>query len=115
MSLTPSIIELVPDQTILVARAAFPKGNLYLSMRDELGIFLRQVFGWHTTFLVNSATHLWGKRRFETHEDSRNNGLIAALTFGEGWHNNHHAHPLRFCWWMAESVLFSCLTPKPSS
>lgn len=57
------------------------------------GIFLRQVFGWHTTFLINSATHLWGTRRFETHDDSRNNGLIAALTFGEGWHNNHHAHP----------------------
>lgn len=57
------------------------------------GIFLRQVIGWHTTFLVNSATHLWGTRRFETNDDSRNNGLIAALTFGEGWHNNHHAHP----------------------
>ncbi len=57
------------------------------------GIFLRQVFGWHMTFLVNSATHLWGTRRFETWDDSRNNGLIAALTFGEGWHNNHHAHP----------------------
>lgn len=57
------------------------------------GIFLRQVVGWHSTWLVNSATHLWGTRRFETHDDSRNNGLIAALTFGEGWHNNHHANP----------------------
>jgi fatty-acid desaturase len=57
------------------------------------GIFLRQVIGWHSTWLVNSATHLWGTRRFETHDDSRNNGLIAALTFGEGWHNNHHANP----------------------
>lgn len=57
------------------------------------GIFLRQVIGWHSTWLVNSATHLWGSRRFETHDDSRNNGLVAALTFGEGWHNNHHAHP----------------------
>lgn len=56
-------------------------------------ICLRQVVGWHSTFLVNSATHLWGTRRFETPDDSRNNGLIAALTFGEGWHNNHHAHP----------------------
>ena len=56
-------------------------------------IFLRQVVGWHSTFLVNSATHLWGTRRFDTNDDSRNNGLIAALTFGEGWHNNHHAHP----------------------
>jgi fatty-acid desaturase len=57
------------------------------------GIFLRQIFGWHSTWLVNSATHLWGTRRFETTDDSRNNGLIAALTFGEGWHNNHHANP----------------------
>jgi fatty-acid desaturase len=57
------------------------------------GIFLRTVFGWHSTWLVNSATHLWGKRRFETRDDSRNNGLVAAITFGEGWHNNHHAYP----------------------
>ena len=56
-------------------------------------ICLRQVVGWHSTFLVNSATHLWGTRRFETPDDSRNNALIAALTFGEGWHNNHHAFP----------------------
>ena len=57
------------------------------------GSFLRQVIGWHSTWLVNSATHLWGTRRFATNDDSRNNGLVAALTFGEGWHNNHHANP----------------------
>jgi fatty-acid desaturase len=57
------------------------------------GIFLRTVIGWHSTWLVNSATHLWGQRRFETRDDSRNNGVIAAITFGEGWHNNHHAFP----------------------
>jgi stearoyl-CoA desaturase (delta-9 desaturase) len=57
------------------------------------GIFLRTVIGWHSTWLVNSATHLWGTRRFDTRDDSRNNGLIAAMTFGEGWHNNHHAYP----------------------
>jgi fatty-acid desaturase len=56
-------------------------------------IFLRTVAGWHFTWLVNSATHLWGSRRFDTRDDSRNNGLIAAVTFGEGWHNNHHAYP----------------------
>ncbi|MBV9242898.1 MAG: fatty acid desaturase [Acidobacteria bacterium] len=56
-------------------------------------IFFRTVVGWHATWLVNSATHLWGSRRFETRDDSRNNGLIAAITFGEGWHNNHHAYP----------------------
>jgi sn-1 stearoyl-lipid 9-desaturase len=57
------------------------------------GMFLRTVFGLHSTWLVNSATHMWGTRRFETSDDSTNNLLIALLTFGEGWHNNHHAHP----------------------
>lgn len=57
------------------------------------GIFLRTVFGWHFTWLVNSMTHLWGTRRFETRDDSRNNALVAAVSFGEGWHNNHHAYP----------------------
>jgi len=57
------------------------------------GVFFKTVIGWHSTWLVNSATHLWGTRRFETTDDSRNNGIIAAVTFGEGWHNNHHAYP----------------------
>lgn len=57
------------------------------------GVFLRTVWGWHSTWLVNSATHIWGKRRFDTRDTSTNNALIAALTFGEGWHNNHHAYP----------------------
>jgi len=57
------------------------------------GIFLRTTFGLHSTWLVNSATHIWGSQRFVTDDDSTNNFLIAMLTFGEGWHNNHHAHP----------------------
>ena len=57
------------------------------------GIFLRVTFGLHATWLVNSATHLWGKRRFVTTDDSTNSWWVALLTFGEGWHNNHHAHP----------------------
>lgn len=57
------------------------------------GIFARVVVGLHATWLVNSATHMWGKRRFTTRDDSRNNWWVALLTFGEGWHNNHHAHP----------------------
>ncbi len=56
-------------------------------------IFLRVVVGLHATWLVNSATHLWGRRRFATKDDSRNTWWVALLTFGEGWHNNHHAHP----------------------
>jgi fatty-acid desaturase len=57
------------------------------------GIFLRTVLGLHSTWLVNSATHMWGTRRFPTHDTSRNSFWVALLTFGEGWHNNHHAHP----------------------
>jgi hypothetical protein len=51
------------------------------------------VVGLHSTWLVNSATHMWGRRRFATTDDSRNTWWVALLTFGEGWHNNHHAHP----------------------
>ena len=57
------------------------------------GIFFRTTLGLHATWLVNSATHLWGSRRFATRDDSTNNWWVALLTFGEGWHNNHHAHP----------------------
>ena len=57
------------------------------------GVFIRVVVGLHCTWLVNSATHLWGKRRFQTTDDSKNNWWVALLTFGEGWHNNHHAYP----------------------
>jgi fatty-acid desaturase len=57
------------------------------------GICFRVVFGLHATWLVNSATHMWGTRRFLTRDDSRNNWWVALITFGEGWHNNHHAHP----------------------
>ncbi|HYO81751.1 MAG TPA: fatty acid desaturase [Bryobacteraceae bacterium] len=57
------------------------------------GIFLRVTVGHHVTWAVNSVTHLWGERRFATRDDSTNNWWVALLTFGEGWHNNHHAHP----------------------
>jgi stearoyl-CoA desaturase (delta-9 desaturase) len=57
------------------------------------GIFARTVVGLHCTWMVNSATHMWGSRRFKTRDDSTNNFLVAMFTWGEGWHNNHHAHP----------------------
>jgi fatty-acid desaturase len=57
------------------------------------GIFFRVTMGLHATWLVNSATHIWGKKRFATRDDSKNNWWVALITFGEGWHNNHHAHP----------------------
>jgi stearoyl-CoA desaturase (delta-9 desaturase) len=58
------------------------------------GIFLRVTLGLHATWLVNSATHMWGSRRFNTKDRSRNSWWVALLTGGEGWHNNHHAHPV---------------------
>ena len=81
------------------------------------GVFLRVIVGLHATWLVNSATHLWGRQRFETGEDSRNSWWVALLTFGEGWHNNHHAHPtsarhglkwyeIDFNWWAIRLLQF---------
>jgi stearoyl-CoA desaturase (delta-9 desaturase) len=58
------------------------------------GIFLRTVCTLHSTWLVNSATHSWGTRRFKTRDLSTNSWWVAMFTWGEGWHNNHHAHPV---------------------
>ncbi|MEQ8846578.1 fatty acid desaturase [Botrimarina sp.] len=56
------------------------------------GLALRMVYVMHITWLVNSATHLWGYRNYETTDDSRNLWWVGLLAFGEGWHNNHHAY-----------------------
>ena len=57
----------------------------------------------HATFTINSLAHMFGSRRFETTDSSRNNPLLALVTFGEGWHNNHHHYPHSvrqgFRWW----------------
>ena len=57
------------------------------------GMFVRAVLLWHCTWFINSVTHMWGYRTFETNDNSRNLWWAAILTYGEGWHNNHHAHP----------------------
>lgn len=75
---------------LVLAAALWAIGGLPLVL---WGVCLRVVFGLHATWLVNSATHMWGSRRFATRDDSRNNWWVALITFGEGWHNNHHAHP----------------------
>ena len=67
------------------------------------GLFVRATFVYHGTWFVNSAAHLWGYQTYDTNEGSRNNWWVALLSYGEGWHNNHHAylhsaaHGLR--WW----------------
>ena len=67
------------------------------------GHFIPLVITWHVTFTINSLAHVWGSRRYATGDDSRNNALLALLTFGEGWHNNHHHYQRSarqgFYWW----------------
>ena len=81
---------------IAIGAAIAPPGHRVLGGLEMLawGTFLRVVIGLHATWFVNSATHMWGARRFETKDHSRNNWWVAILTGGEGWHNNHHAHPV---------------------
>jgi len=57
------------------------------------GVAARVVVGWHTTWFVNSLSHIYGSKPHDTGDDSTNNWFVALLTFGEGWHNNHHAFP----------------------
>ena len=57
------------------------------------GFLVPSIFLYHATFAVNSIAHLFGTRRYETKDSSKNNFLLALLTLGEGWHNNHHFYP----------------------
>lgn len=67
------------------------------------GFCISTVALYHATFAINSMAHRHGQRRYATRDDSRNNGWLALLTFGEGWHNNHHHFPgaarQGFYWW----------------
>ncbi|MBI4820008.1 MAG: fatty acid desaturase [Deltaproteobacteria bacterium] len=67
------------------------------------GFFVATVLLWHGTFTINSLTHLFGNRRYDTTDESRNHWLFAIITLGEGWHNNHHYYQSTanqgFFWW----------------
>lgn len=67
------------------------------------GFVLSTVLLFHVTVSINSVAHVWGRRRYPTADESRNNALLALLTLGEGWHNNHHHYPNSvrqgFFWW----------------
>ena len=125
---------------LAVAGASFAAGTMLATLDPALhtsgpqllvwGFFVSTVLLYHATFSVNSVAHRFGRRRFETRDASRNNGLVALLTMGEGWHNNHHRFPPsarqglgRFevdpAWWciraMAALHLASGLRPVPAS
>ena len=82
------------------------------------GFFVSTVVLFHATVTINSLAHRWGSRRFATRDNSRNNLLLALITFGEGWHNNHHFFPgtarQGFRWWEIDLTwyglkLMSCI------
>jgi stearoyl-CoA desaturase (delta-9 desaturase) len=67
------------------------------------GFVISTVALYHATFTINSLDHMIGSRRYRTSDNSRNNWVLALLTFGEGWHNNHHRYAgstrQGFFWW----------------
>ena len=98
---------------ILLAVGLFGLGAVLEAAAPGLGTDRWQLFVWgfcistvalyHCTFTINSLAHVFGRRRFETDDDSRNNWLLSLLTLGEGWHNNHHYYQASarqgFYWW----------------
>ncbi|MBD3887120.1 fatty acid desaturase [Phormidium tenue FACHB-886] len=97
-----------------------PLGVLLYTLGDWsfviYGVFVRVVLLWHTTWLINSATHLFGNRTFETEDGSRNLWWAGLLAFGEGWHNNHHAYPnvakAGWKWWQVDITWWAIQTLK---
>jgi stearoyl-CoA desaturase (delta-9 desaturase) len=74
------------------------------------GFFVSTVMLWHGSFSINSLSHMFGKRRYPTSDDSRNNWALALLTTGEGWHNNHHHYQSSanqgFRWWEVDVTFY---------
>ncbi|MCR9208065.1 MAG: acyl-CoA desaturase [bacterium] len=85
-------IHIVASFALLGIGYAFGGWELGVSML-VWGMFVRLVAVLHATWMVNSASHMWGYQNYETTDDSRNNWLVAIVAYGEGWHNNHHAYP----------------------
>ena len=75
-----------------------------------IGFFCSTVLVYHATFCINSLAHVCGRKRYVTGDDSRNNWLLALLTMGEGWHNNHHAYQSSvrqgFRWWEVDPTYY---------
>ena len=107
---------------ILTGFAMFGLGSLLELSAPELGTNGPQMLIWgffistvalaHGTFTINSLSHVYGSQRYETGDTSRNNFILALITMGEGWHNNHHYYPAStrqgFYWWEID-VTYYCL------
>lgn len=136
----PTKLELVPDLAkfrelawldrfdaavpALLAVGLFASGEALAWLAPELGtdglqllvwgFVVSTVAVWHATFAINSLAHVVGRRRFATRDDSRNHFGLALLTFGEGWHNNHHRYPgaarQGFRWWEIDVTYYALRT-----
>lgn len=75
------------------------------------GLCISTVLCWHGTFTINSLSHTWGKQRYVTTDTSRNNPVLALITLGEGWHNNHHRFQSSarngFFWWELDITYYT--------
>ncbi|MBI2514356.1 MAG: acyl-CoA desaturase [Opitutae bacterium] len=105
---------------VLFALGLFGLGALLESVAPSLGTSAWQLLVWgffisttalfHGTASINSFTHLWGKRRFNTTDDSRNSFILAIVCLGEGWHNNHHRYQSAtrngFYWWEIDPTYY---------
>ncbi len=98
----------VPPIALAVLCLVFGGGSALL-----WGFVLATVLLWHLTYMVNSVAHVWGTQRYETGDTSRNNWLVALLTLGEGWHNNHHRFMAStrqgFFWWELDITYYALL------
>jgi stearoyl-CoA desaturase (Delta-9 desaturase) len=110
------------DQIVPFLYGLFMLGSgwLFEHYLPQTGVTMWQFFIWtffisttvllHGTLFINSLAHVWGKRRYETADDSRNSWLLAFITLGEGWHNNHHRYPHAtrqgFRWWEIDPTYF---------
>jgi len=96
---------LVPP--ILLGAAVFLLGGAEMLV---VGFLWSTVLLWHGTFTINSLSHVFGKQPYATGDDSRNNFLLALITLGEGWHNNHHYHQActrqGFRWWQIDITYY---------
>ena len=118
---------------IALAAALFGLGSLLAHVAPQSGVTGGQLLVWgffvstivlfHATVTINSLAHRFGTRRFDTRDDSRNNIWLALLTFGEGWHNNHHAFPfsarhglrwyeIDLTWWHVRTLAFLRLADR---
>ncbi|MDP2322696.1 MAG: acyl-CoA desaturase [Gammaproteobacteria bacterium] len=92
----------------------FPESGTTGAQMLVWGFIISTVALWHATFMVNSVCHTWGRRTYETGDDSTNNPFVALLTLGEGWHNNHHKyaysarHGLE--WWQVDPTYLGLRT-----